>query len=176
MNKLNELNDADEEHAIAMIVPLIERAPEIARRVARRRPFVTSEGLASAIRDELLHLNEDERIDLFRAHPELAPDNPLAMTQESQNEQGRLNLTSQGSAYRSRLADLNQRYQERHGFPFITALVRHPTIDSVLSEFETRLASERSEEMQRAVEQVALVSSSRVEAAFGNSGDTHANG
>jgi 2-oxo-4-hydroxy-4-carboxy--5-ureidoimidazoline (OHCU) decarboxylase len=90
-----------------LVAPLIERAPEIARRVARRRPFQNPDHLSEAIRSELLRLSEAERIDLFRAHPELAPDNPLAMTRESQSEQGRLRLTSHEAECRARLSDLN---------------------------------------------------------------------
>jgi OHCU decarboxylase len=167
MDRLSELNRADDERALALIEPLIERAPQIAERVARRRPFDSTDSLSEAIRDELVKLSEAERVTLFRAHPELAPDNPLAMTQASQSEQGRLNLTSNGNEYRTRLADLNARYRDRHGFPFITALVRHDNIDSVLEEFEARLNSNRDEELKRAIEQVAIVSSSRVLAAFG---------
>jgi len=167
MDRLGELNRADEERAITLIAPLIERAPAIARKVARRRPFRRVDNLLQAIRTELMELAEAERVDLFRAHPELAPDNPLAMTRESQSEQGRLSLTSHDSEYRARLAEMNARYRARHGFPFITALVRHPDMNSVLAEFETRLASERSSEIQRAIEQVAMVSSSRVRALFG---------
>lgn len=169
MDKLSELNRADEERAITLIAPLIERAPEIARRVARRRPFQCPDDLVQAIRSELLGLSETERIDLFRAHPELAPDNPPAMTSESQSEQGRLDLTSDENEYRARLSDLNGRYREKYGFPFITALVRHQDIDSVLIEFEARLTSDRKSEIQRAIDQIVLVSSSRVRASFGSS-------
>ncbi len=169
MSRLKELNCADEEHAITLVAPLIERAPEIAKRVARRRPFHRPDDLLQVIRSELQGLGETERIDLFRAHPELAPENPLAMTSESQSEQGRLNLTSEESEYRTRLLDLNARYREKFGFPFITALVRHRNISSVLSEFEVRLANDRKSEIQQAIEQIALVSSSRVQASFGSS-------
>lgn len=166
MDRLSELNSADDAHAIALIEPLIERAPQIAQKVALRRPFKSADSISRAISEELLKLDEAERVELFRAHPELAPDNPLAMTQESQSEQGRLNLTANSNAYRTRLTDLNARYRDRHGFPFITALVRHHNIESVLEEFEERLASDRVEEMRRAIEQVAIVSSSRVRLAF----------
>ena len=57
----------------------------------------------------------------------------------------------------------------RKKIPFITALVRHPDIESVLTEFEQRLTHDRSSEIQQAIDQVALVSSSRVEASFGSS-------
>jgi 2-oxo-4-hydroxy-4-carboxy-5-ureidoimidazoline decarboxylase len=172
MNRLSELNFADEEGAITMIAPLIERAPEIAIRVASHRPFRSSDNLSQAIRNELLSLGEAERIDLFRAHADLAPDNPLAMTSESQSEQGRLNLTSDQGKYQARLSELNTLYHKKYGFPFITALVRHSDIESVLMEFEARLASDRNSEIAQTIHQIATVSSSRVRASFGSS-DTH---
>ncbi len=167
MDRLIELNQADESQAVALLAPLIERAPEIAKQVACRRPFHSTDDLFEAIHSELLALSESARIDLFRAHPELAPDNPLAMTEESQSEQERLNLTSRESEYRMRLSELNARYREKYGFPFITALVRHADINSVLKEFEARLKNDRETEIRRAIDQIAMVSSSRVRATFG---------
>jgi OHCU decarboxylase len=148
--------------------PLIERAPEIARRVAARRPFMSANDLRQAIRSELLKLSEAERVSLFRAHPELAPENPLSMTSASQSEQGRLSLTSGGNEHRARLGELNALYRAKFGFPFITALVRHVRIDGVLKEFEERLSADRESEIERALSQIAEVSSSRVSAAFGD--------
>lgn len=170
MDRFVELNDAEEEQAIAMVAPLVERAPEIAIKVARHRPFQSPDALFEVIRRELMELGETERIDLFRAHPELAPDNPLAMTSESQSEQGRLNLTAHDTEFRARLSALNRRYREKFGFPFITALVRHADIDSVLTELETRMASDRNSEIEEALGQISKVSYSRVHALFG-SGD-----
>lgn len=170
MNRLDELNNADEERAIILVTPLVERAPKVAKRIVRHRPFETPGDLIEVIKSELLTLNEAERIDLFNAHPELAPDSPITMTNESQSEQGRLDLTSHDNAYKTRLSELNGRYRAKHGFPFITALVRHPNIDSVLSEFEERLVSDHDLEMQRAIDQIVMVSSARVQALF-DSGD-----
>ncbi len=169
MHTLEALNHADEEDAVLLLEPLIERAPAIARRVASRRPFWSADDLRTAIRRELEALDENERLDLFRAHPELAPGNPLAMTRASQSEQGRLNLTTDDNAFRDRLDDLNARYRQRFGFPFITALVRHRDMDSVLAEFEARIDADSATEMSRALEQVAAVSAARVEALFGDS-------
>ncbi|MDH3659114.1 MAG: 2-oxo-4-hydroxy-4-carboxy-5-ureidoimidazoline decarboxylase [Alphaproteobacteria bacterium] len=167
MEKLDELNGADQERAVSLLAPLIERAPDIARRVARRRPFKSADDLCQSIRDELLGLNQAERLSLFRAHPELSPENPLSMTSESQSEQGRLNLTSDGNDYRVLLDQLNAQYREKFGFPFITALVRHPDMDSVFSEFETRLSADLTSEIAMAIDQIAEVSASRVSAVFG---------
>lgn len=167
MIRLDQLNRANPEEVVHMVEPLIERAPIIARRVAARRPFACTEDLCQAIRAELRNLDEADRIELFRAHPELAPDNPLAMTAESQQEQGRLNLTSGKTEHRDELADLNARYRDKFGFPFIVALVRHSDMNSVLREFRARLTQDRDTEIDTAIEQIATVSSARVKAAFG---------
>lgn len=166
MQKLGELNRANEERAAQLLEPLIERAPVIAQRVAKRRPFKSAEDIRKAIRSELHDLNKEERVQLFRAHPELAPTNPLSMTSASQSEQGRLSLTSQTNECKAQLDEMNARYRDKFGFPFITALVRHKGMDSVLSEFESRLAADLESEIERALEQVATVSLSRVEAIF----------
>lgn len=168
MDNLATLNAADDAGAVSMLTPLIERAPAIARNVARHRPFESPDDIARAIREELAGLAEAELVDIFRAHPELAPANPLSMTPESQAEQGRLDLTSAQSAHRQRLAHLNAAYRGKFGFPFITALVRHSDMASVVAEFERRLANDRAAEIRHAVDQIATVSSSRVAIAFRN--------
>ncbi|MEM8838510.1 MAG: 2-oxo-4-hydroxy-4-carboxy-5-ureidoimidazoline decarboxylase [Pseudomonadota bacterium] len=169
MATLDELNTINEDHAAQMIAPLIERAPDIAKRVAARRPFVDPESLSRAITEELTALSDTSRIELFRAHPELAPENPMAMTLESQAEQQRLDLTSNQSEHNERLSHLNQLYREKFGFPFIIALARHETIESVLEAFETRLSSDLRSELDAAIGEVADVSAARVAALFGGS-------
>ena len=166
MVTLAELNSADEELAGSIVTPLIERAPEIAIQVARRRPFENLDQLNDAIRRELLRLCDEERLELFRKHPELAPENPMTMTGESQSEQGRLNLTSDENEYRALLSELNAKYRLKFDFPFITALVRHPGMESVLAEFKKRIANDRKSEIKQSIEQIIIVSSSRAHALF----------
>ena len=166
MGKLEELNQAEEHKAVVLLEPMIERAPNVAQRVVKHRPFKSATELKEAIRKELLCLDDEERIQLFCSHPELAPVNPLSMTNASQSEQGRLKLTSDENKFKAQLDELNARYRDKFGFPFITALVRHDSMDSVFAEFETRLLSDRESEMEQALEQVATVSASRVSAAF----------
>ena len=170
MSQLDELNSVVWDRAIELLEPLIERAPGVSAKVARQRPFLDIDDLRNKIQLELLGLGEAERISLFREHPELAPENPLSMTGASQTEQGRLNLTSETSEYRDRLTDLNAKYHSKFGFPFITALVLHQDMQSVLAEFERRLELDRAEEIENAIGQIVAVSSARVKAAFGCDG------
>ena len=172
MIKLEALNRASAKDATEMLTPAIERAPEVAALVAERRPFDDLAALQVAIRDALRSLDEAQRIRLFRAHPPLAPENPLEMTRESQSEQGRLELTCADNSHREKLDELNRYYKEKFGFPFITALVRHRNLDSVIEEFEARLVASRPAEIEAAIEQIATVSSSRVSALFNDTGVT----
>lgn len=166
MNTLSKLNNADDAVALSMILPLIERAPTIAKRVSQHRPFVNHHALCDTILNELLKLDEEESLRLFRAHSELAPDQPLSMTNASQQEQARLDLTSKHSQHRAYLSTLNGQYQEKFGFPFIVALANHANIESVIQNFEMRLACNRETEIQRAIEEIHAVSTARVEKAF----------
>ena len=167
MNNLSKLNNADDDQAIGLILPLIERAPNIARQVAQHRPFASPEQICEAIYSELFKLSEKELLLLFRAHPELAPDNPLSMTDASQLEQGRLDLMSPRNPFRDKLTALNAQYQAKFGFPFVIALVQHANIESVMKEFEMRLASDRASEISRTIGQIFAVSQARVQALFG---------
>ena len=163
---ISDLNAADAAAAIAIIVPLIERGPNLAARVTKRRPFAGPDELAAAIRAEILELDNDELIALFRRHPELAPAAPDTMTAESRQEQGRLGLAAPVARVRERLAELNALYTRKFGFPFIIALHRHDDISSVIAAFERRLDGTTESEMAAAREEVASVSRRRVLAAF----------
>lgn len=167
---LDAINRGDDATAAARILPFIERSPLVAGRVARRRPFRDAAALADAVAAEIAALTEDERLAFFRGHPELAPVAPSAMTAHSKSEQGRLGLAAPDAEIAGLLADLNRRYRERFGFPFIIALARHRDLASVLSAFAQRLGATREAEMASASEEIAAVSRARILAALGGAG------
>ena len=166
MTTIKDLNLAEPSQAYRLVEPLIERAPSVAEQVILRRPFTGVTHLIDTITDTLFTLTSTERVGLFKAHPELAPNNPLAMTKASQSEQARLELVSRDNEYQVRLTKMNAAYQERFGFPFITALVGHTSMETVIVEFERRLESSLEDEMDEALRQVAKVSSARARTAF----------
>ena len=161
------INHADDAEAAAMVLPFVERAPQLAARIAARRPFAEPMALIEAMRSEIHALEEDELIAFFRGHPELAPAEPAAMTPASQDEQARLDLTSLPAAERKKLAALNRRYAEKFGFPFITALHAHASLASVLASFGRRLQASREAEIASARDEIVAVSRARILSAFG---------
>ena len=68
------------------------------------------------------------------------------MTGDSTAEQGGAGLNALSREEMARIADLNRRYREKFGFPFIIA-VRQNTKDGIFREFERRLAHDRDTEL-----------------------------
>ena len=167
VSALERLNKADAAEAAQILLPMIERAPMVAKQVAARRPFANAQTLAQAVLDQINALTTEAKLDLFRAHPELAPSAPSEMTEASQVEQGRLGLVEPDAALRQRFYDLNAKYQARFGFPFILALHRMPDVQEVLAVFEARLKQSPEEEIAQACAEIASVSAARIAKAFG---------
>ncbi|PWE29652.1 2-oxo-4-hydroxy-4-carboxy-5-ureidoimidazoline decarboxylase [Pararhodobacter marinus] len=156
------LNAASPEDAVAMLAPVVERSPWLARRLAGARPFADAAQLAALLRRTIMALSRDERLLLLRAHPELAPATPETMTAASQGEQGRLGLAHPSPAIAGRLSALNRQYSERFGYPFIIALHAMQDLDAVLAQFEGRLRNDPVEEMVQALSNVVSVATARL--------------
>jgi len=84
------------------------------------------------------------------------------MTQASQDEQARLSLGQPPAALRAELAALNQRYRDRHGFPFIIALHAAADLETVLARFRESLERDTAAETTRALGEVASVARARL--------------
>lgn len=164
---LNVLNQADEAQAVALLLPFIERAPQVAKLVAKHRPFATPAEIATTVQDKIENLPEAELLSLFCAHPELAPPAPETMTPASQEEQGRLGLDAPDAALTERFSQLNAAYQDRFGFPFILALHRMTNVTAVLQTFEQRLGQTHAQEIKQNCAEIASVSAARIHKAFG---------
>lgn len=159
---LETLNSSSLADAARLLQPCLERAPWLASRVARRRPFDGIDHLGQCIEHQILSLDTEERLTLLRAHPELAPTSPEAMTQESQDEQDRLALSRPTASVGEQLGDLNRRYRRKHSFPFIIALHSRPSIESVLEAFHARLDQDTENEINCALQEVISVARSRL--------------
>lgn len=162
---LERLNRGSDQQAQALLLPMIERAPDLAGRIAGFRPFATPEALADRIGAEVRGLNDATAIELFRGHPELAPAEPGAMTEASQDEQGRLGLHLGDTPVE--LAELNARYFDRFGFPFILALHEHADLTSVITTFRRRVEASLADEIAANKEEICSVARARVLRTYG---------
>lgn len=101
---------------------------------------------------------EDARLQVLRAHPDLAGKLAAAkrLTAESTAEQASVGLDALTDHERATLAQLNASYTEKFGFPFIIA-VRDNTKASIIAAFQTRIENDRDTEFAEACKQVERI-------------------
>ncbi len=120
-------------------------------------------GLANAMARAFRAATPEARLDVLRAHPDLAGKLAAArrLTAESTHEQASAGLDALTDAERARFEQLNTAYVEKHGFPFIIA-VRDNTKASIMAAFETRITNDSATEFATACAQVERIAELRL--------------
>ena len=140
LNELNHLSAAEFTEALAGIY---EHSPWIAAAAHARAPFADVDALIAALREAVAQAARERQLALLRAHPELAGKEAASgtLTVHSSEEQKGAGLVNLSEAEKVELAELNRRYREKFGFPFIIA-VRHHTKSGILAELRGRAAGD----------------------------------
>ncbi len=122
-------------------------------------------GLANALTRVFRSASREERLGVLRAHPDLAGKLAAArrLTAESTAEQASAGLDALTDAERARFTELNARYMEKHGFPFIIAVRDHDKA-GILHAFERRLEHDSEAEFAEACRQVERIAALRLAA------------
>lgn len=121
----------------------------------------TVNGLHHAMKIQFRLANEDQRLAVLNAHPDLAGKLAAAnrLTAESTNEQASAGLDSLTDEERETFTSLNTQYTDKFGFPFIIA-VKGLTKTDIMDAFNTRIDNDRAVEFKTAclqVEKIALL-------------------
>ena len=126
---------------------------------------LSADWLHRTLSAEFRSASEDERMDVLRAHPDLAGKLAVAggLTEDSRQEQAGAGLDRLTEAEFARFTDLNTRYHARFGFPFIIA-VKGLTKQEILHAFENRIHHTRAEEFAAACHEVEKIARLRLEA------------
>jgi chitin deacetylase len=105
--------------------------------------------------------SRDEKLQLARAHPELAGGE--ALTVASTREQVRLGFNALSRQELEEMNRLNRSYREKFGFPCIVALRLHADRQSVMAEMRRRLENDAAAELDNALEQIGHITRGRLE-------------
>ncbi len=118
----------------------------------------TADGLHAALRTRFRLASDSERLDVLRAHPDLAGKLAAAkrLTAESTREQAGAGLDALTDDERERFTKLNNGYVARFGFPFIIA-VKGLDRARILDAFEQRVSHEPDVEFAEACRQVERI-------------------
>jgi 2-oxo-4-hydroxy-4-carboxy-5-ureidoimidazoline decarboxylase len=165
MTTIAELNAMDRDAFTGALGGIFEHSPWIAAAAWDARPFDGVASLHAAMVAVVETAPEEARLALVRAHPELAGETmrQRMLTAASTGEQASAGLTGLDAQDAARFDELNRRYRERFGFPFVIA-VREHTKEGILAAFAERLGNDAGTELRTALAQVARIAYLRLKA------------
>ena len=122
-------------------------------------------GLLSALARAFRRASPEQRLEVLRAHPDLAGRLAQArrLTAESTDEQASAGLDALTDDERETFTRLNAAYTEKFGFPFIIAVRDHDK-PGILTAFQRRLDNDRETEFAEACRQVERIAEHRLRA------------
>ncbi|MBX9828702.1 MAG: 2-oxo-4-hydroxy-4-carboxy-5-ureidoimidazoline decarboxylase [Xanthobacteraceae bacterium] len=159
---LDALNAMPASSFVAALGKAFEHAGWVAEVAAGGRPFPTVAALHEAMMQAVRTAPPDRLLAFIGGHPELGSRVKRAdLTDHSTAEQGSLGLDALSAGEFDRFSRLNAAYREKFGFPFIVCVRRH-TRDSILRQFERRLANDAATEQAAALAEIGLITRLRV--------------
>ncbi len=169
---LEQVNQASAEEALVLLDGLYEHSPWVAERALSARPYQSLGHLKYALTQVVNAVSATDQTKLLCAHPELAGKAMLddALTAESANEQSTAGLTSCTPQELVTLAELNQQYRAKFGFPFILAVrgTRGHGLSKkqIIDTFTRRLQNQPAFELKEALRNVHRVVELRINDKF----------
>ena len=141
----------DRDAFVAVFGGVFEDSPWVAGAAWQSRPFKSNAHVVEALCEVVRNAGRQRQLALLCAHPELGATKPL--TGYSAREQDKAGLQQGQDERVALLADLNRRYRDKFGFPFIIECFRERLDNSLEDEFAEclgqvfRIAGFRFEEL-----------------------------
>ena len=147
---------------VAALGEVFEHAAWVAEAATGGRPYQTVTELHDAMMGAVRRAPADQQLAFIGGHPELGSRVKRAdLTKDSQAEQGGLGLDRLSSEEFERFTALNTADREKFVIPFVICVRRH-TRDSILRQFERRLAHDIAAEREAALHEIGLITRLRL--------------
>jgi 2-oxo-4-hydroxy-4-carboxy-5-ureidoimidazoline decarboxylase len=161
---LEHLNAADATGFVAALGDIYEHAPWVAQAVWGQRPFATLAALHAAMMATVRAAPADRRLELIKAHPDLAGKAARAgsLTPHSKAEQASAGLDRLSEEEFAQFHRLNDAYREKFAMPFIICVRRHGK-ESILRQFERRLHNAAAAETETALAEIFRIAALRLD-------------
>lgn len=150
---------------MAALGDLFEHSPWVAEAAWSRRPFANQAALHDAMMAAVRGAPIVQQIAFLNQHPELAGQEAQAgtMTGHSTFEQQGAGLNVLSRPELLELQRLNAVYRQRHGFPFIIAVLGH-TRAQLFEALRSRIGQGTPHEIDEALRQIAQITRCRLQA------------
>lgn len=161
---LDQLNAMPAADFTAALADIYEHSPWVAEAAAKQRPYPSLAALHEAMVAAVKAAPAEARMKLITSHPDLAGKAARAgaLTKDSTSEQTSAGLDRLSEADYARFHQLNDAYKAKFGIPFIVCVRRH-TKDSILGEFERRLAHGDATEIDTALGEIFRIGALRLD-------------
>ncbi len=152
---ITRLNHCPEDEFLQSLGAIYEHSPWVAEAVLSQRPFADLAQLHQAMLSVVAAADEQRKLALLRAHPELAGREAEKgeLTADSTSEQKRAGLDQCSPQELAIIRDCNSRYRDQFGFPFIIA-VSGLNRQQVINAMQQRLKHSASQEFASALAEV----------------------
>ena len=154
------------ENFVRRYAGIYEHSPWVAEEVAEFAVDCDSiDCIAAIMADCVDNASTERQLALIRAHPDLAGKAQVGgeLTPDSMTEQARAGLDCCTPAEYARFQELNDRYRDKFGFPFVMA-VRHSSRAEILAAFEQRLGNDATTEFETALAEIHKIALLRLHA------------
>ena len=164
MIQLDQVNGLSRADFVAALDGIVERAPWVLEAVHARAPFADLAALLAAVDAAIREAPSERRLALIQGHPDLAGKAARAgdLTRESTAEQASAGLDRLSDEEFAAFHRLNDAYRQRFGFPFLVCVRRHGK-ESILGQFERRLAQDRPAEEATAIDEILRIVALRLD-------------
>lgn len=160
IDEVNKLSKSEFEEKFKNVVELW---PSAAQEVSADLPFASAKALVDKFWDYLEHSNSSVKEQILISHPDLA--GKLAqeeLSPESANEQAQAGLDKLTAEQKRQLQDLNDKYKEKFGFPFVICVRVANKIEKILEGLNARLPNNKTTELKTGIDEVKKICEIRI--------------
>ena len=161
---LDQLNLIDRSSFVAALGDVFEHSAWVAETAWGRRPFPGLQALHEAMTDAVRGASGERQHALIAGHPDLAGKAARAgaITDDSKFEQASAGLDRLTEREFADFHRLNNAYRQKFAMPFIVCVRRHGK-ESILRQFELRLANDSAAERQAALDEIFRIAALRLD-------------
>ena len=163
MNSIDKINSLNKSEFINFFGNIFEKSEWIAEEVFKSKPYKSLENFKSKFVYIFENIKSEEVIKILNSHPELVVEKNL--TTDSTQEQNSANLNNCTKEEFEEFKDLNYKYKNKFGFPFIIAVKGMNRLE-ILNNFRIRIKKDNESELNEAKEQVKKIASIRLDQAI----------
>lgn len=162
---IDDVNKLSSIEFVNIFKNVVELWPKAAELVFLKHPFKNRTKLITHFNDYLKDLNINNKVAVLQSHPDLAGKllDEKKLSNESTDEQMSAGLNQLTVKQSFQMLELNTKYKQKFGFPFVICVRQNNKIDCILDGFRNRLPNNRDQEINNGIEEVKRICQLRIE-------------